>query len=79
MKVLIILALAAIPCWLLWSHVMKVKAEDEARAARLKAAAAVKEKATAKKKRVTKKKAPAKKRGRPRKKKKSEDYDGKLK
>ena len=77
MKVLIILALATIPCWLLWSHLKAVKAEDEARAARLKAAAAVKKKATAKKKRVTKKKAPAKKRGRPRKKKKSENTDGK--
>ena len=47
------MALATIPCWLLWSHLKAVKAEDEARAARLKAAAAVKKKATAKKKRVT--------------------------
>ena len=81
MKVLIILALAAIPCWLLWSHLKAVKAEDEARAARIKAAAEKKEvtekKAPVKKKKVVKKKGPAKKRGRPRKKKKSENTDGK--
>ena len=31
MTVLIILALAAVPCWLLWSHIKQTKIEDAAR------------------------------------------------